>query len=250
MECIASEPRKPDYFISHWWGEPVMDFIKCIEHFCRDFNVPDTTTFWVCAYAINQHDTTGDVTNDPSQSAFNRAMRLSKGTISILDKDGVVFSRIWCIFELYKTLTARNEEREANPTWCIYTAHNNEHVEKWMGMTEKREAVGLVPGGTLSDIGRQSYTINREKHFPFHLIQSSLVTKIECAKATVEDDRIHILNSIVGAEDLESIPPSVHYKYAELNDSLRAYFAISPRALQGCLEQGNEQMWEELLNGI
>ena len=251
VECITSEARIPDYFVSHWWGEPVVDFIKCIEQFCRDFNVPDTTTFWICAYAINQHDISGDVTNDPSQSAFNKAMRLSKGTISILDKGGVVFSRIWCIYELHKTLTAKDEQREFNATWCIYTAHDHDHVEKWMGQTEKRDAVGLVPGGTVTDIGRQSYTINREQHFPFQLILSSLKTEITNAEASVDSDRTHILNAIVGrANDLDDVPLQVHDKYVELNNSLRAYFAISPRALQGCLEQKDEVLWKELLMTI
>lgn len=43
------------------------------------------------------------VTNDPDQAtkdlmetSFFRAMKLSKGTVSIVDTNGVSWSRIWC----------------------------------------------------------------------------------------------------------------------------------------------------------
>ncbi len=36
------------------------------------------------------------MTADPAESSFAKAMALSVGTLSVLDKDGVVFSRIWC----------------------------------------------------------------------------------------------------------------------------------------------------------
>jgi hypothetical protein len=37
-----------------------------------------------------------DITADPAESSFAKAMAASVGTLSILDKDGTVFTRIWC----------------------------------------------------------------------------------------------------------------------------------------------------------
>ena len=65
------------------------------------------TPIWVCAYANNQHSLNDDITVNLRDSGFAKTMEVSKGrTITILDKDGVVFTRVWCVFELYMTLVA------------------------------------------------------------------------------------------------------------------------------------------------
>ena len=55
---------------------------------------------WVCAYANRQWNLGDDVSSDPSQSSFHRAMRLSHGTIAIVDRDAGYFSRVWCCYEV------------------------------------------------------------------------------------------------------------------------------------------------------
>ena len=66
------------------------------------------TPVWVCAYANNQHRLEDDITVDPRDSGFAKAMEVSKGrTITILDKEGVVFTRVWCVFELDMTLVSK-----------------------------------------------------------------------------------------------------------------------------------------------
>ncbi len=243
VECVATKPQKPKWFVSHWWGEPVKDFIACLEQHRRDFNEKDDVTYWICAYANNQWNLGDHVTADPAQSAFTKAMDISEGTISILDKDGVVFSRVWCIYELYRTLT-----RTTSSKWCIYTAH--EHIyESWSRKSVKRSAVGIIPGGAPCDSGYQSRIIRREKHFPFHLIESSLNTKVEEAKASIDKDRKSILNSIVENHNLEMDPPNSHDKYTELNEALRAHFCASPRALQGAIKAGEAQ-WDKTLYAL
>ena len=37
-------------------------------------------------------------------SAFRRAMKLAKGTLLVLDEEAKPFDRIWCDYELCKTL--------------------------------------------------------------------------------------------------------------------------------------------------
>ena len=36
-------------FVSHWWGEPVVQFIACVAK-----QLAETVPYWVCAYANNQ----------------------------------------------------------------------------------------------------------------------------------------------------------------------------------------------------
>jgi hypothetical protein len=46
----------------------------------------------------------GDVTEDPAQTSFHRAISLSKGTVAIVDAGGNYFGRIWCCYEIYQSL--------------------------------------------------------------------------------------------------------------------------------------------------
>ena len=59
----------------------------------------------MCAYANRQWSLAGDVTDDPSQTSFHRAMRLSFGTIAIVDRNGMYFSRVWCALPAPRALS-------------------------------------------------------------------------------------------------------------------------------------------------
>ena len=37
--------------------------------------------------------------DDLSQTSFHRALALAEGTVSILDREGTVFTRVWCCYE-------------------------------------------------------------------------------------------------------------------------------------------------------
>ena len=55
VELVAPEGTRaqtPKWFVSHWWGEPVKDFIACLEEHARVRNLdPEEAVYWVCAYA-------------------------------------------------------------------------------------------------------------------------------------------------------------------------------------------------------
>ena len=87
----------------------MFDFIACLEQHSTDYRlgdasddtnwkfVPDDTKsiYWVCAYANNQWKLDDALTEDPGETSFHKAMALADGTVSVLDKDGKVFTRIW-----------------------------------------------------------------------------------------------------------------------------------------------------------
>ena len=58
----------------------------------------------VCAYANNQHVLGGDVTTDPAQSSFRKAMALTVGTVLIVDVNSVMYTRTWCGYEISTSL--------------------------------------------------------------------------------------------------------------------------------------------------
>jgi len=49
VELIAKGPQKPTWFVSHWWGEPVIAMIRCLEQHCKDHKLSEETTYyWIC----------------------------------------------------------------------------------------------------------------------------------------------------------------------------------------------------------
>lgn len=48
-ELFTSGEAKPTYYVSHWWGESVLDFIRCCEYHAERHELsPDAATYWVC----------------------------------------------------------------------------------------------------------------------------------------------------------------------------------------------------------
>ena len=113
VELVAPQGttvQTPRWFVSHWWGEPVKDFVKAVEKHSKvrfptgernevdcDRNTADEdVSYWVCAYANNQHDLGSDIPADPRESAFFKAMQLCDGVLVVLDASATVFTRSWC----------------------------------------------------------------------------------------------------------------------------------------------------------
>jgi len=49
VELIATGPQKPTRFVSHWWGEPVIAMIRCLEQHCEDHRLSkETSYYWIC----------------------------------------------------------------------------------------------------------------------------------------------------------------------------------------------------------
>ncbi len=107
-ELFSSGETAPTYYVSHWWGEKVLDFIKCCEgHAMMHRLDPSVASYWVCAYANRQHDLGSDLGTDPTKSSFNRAMQLAKGVLLVVDPRVVVTSRIWVDYELFRTIQSK-----------------------------------------------------------------------------------------------------------------------------------------------
>ena len=54
VELVApagASSQRPKWFVSHWWGEPVKDFIKALKNYANVRGLKKTDAYWVCAYA-------------------------------------------------------------------------------------------------------------------------------------------------------------------------------------------------------
>ena len=67
VEIISENgaPQPARYFISHWWGEPVLDFVAAVECHAQAREVHSSDGYWVCAYANNQHALDEEIVLDP-----------------------------------------------------------------------------------------------------------------------------------------------------------------------------------------
>ena len=88
----------------------------------------------------------------------------------------------------------------------------------------------------------------REEHFPVELAKQAFQLILETAEASVEADRVKILNTIAEQADLAAEPPKTHKHYDALNAILRGRFAIV--ALRGLLVAGEPiELAAKLLKG-
>jgi hypothetical protein len=114
VELMAKDDQPPDYFVSHFWGDRILDFFQCLLKHAQTRNLEQSEgwvegrrvdphplylggrspQYWVCAFGNNQHDLVSEIVDDLQQTSFARAMRLARGTVSILDSAAACFGRI------------------------------------------------------------------------------------------------------------------------------------------------------------
>ena len=144
------------------------------------------------AYANNQHKIVEEMKTNP----FLKAMKIVEGTVSILDSNCVVYSRIWCVYELYKSLMGQNEKYKFD----IYTDFS------------LNSALGITHG-----------IRGMEGRFPIDRILKVIDIDVVKAKASKLDDAKFIKNDITG-NDKDAEPLESHSKYDELNMILKSKF--------------------------
>jgi len=160
------------------------------------------------AYANNQHKIAEEMLTNP----FLKAMSICEGTISILDAGCVVYSRIWSLFEIFKTVMGGNSKYEFD----VYTEIDGDRA---VGITH-----GLIPSDGHPDALISTYMKKqRESKFPLDRILQATNVDVKQAQVSVESERKFILNSITGRSVDDAVVDD-HDKYDELNNILRGIF--------------------------
>mmetsp|Transcript_88694 Transcript_88694/g.237183 ORF Transcript_88694/g.237183 Transcript_88694/m.237183 type:complete len:870 (-) Transcript_88694:190-2799(-) len=228
VELVAVGSQVPRWFCSHWWGEPVSDFVECIATHAELRMLQDSSPYWVCAYANNQWDLGSEIASDPAKSSFRRAIDLSDGTLSIVDRGAIVFSRIWCGFEVATTIVYGETK-----LYDIATVHPDSGrgvvITDGVSAADFDEAKGRV------DLAHEIKS-RRESLFPMQLTKRALDIRIEKAEASMEQDKVRILNRIATSSSLDEVPPVDCEEYQRVNRSLHGIFATA--AFRQALEAG------------
>jgi len=227
VELIATGPQSPKWFVSHFWGEAVWDFIVCLKQHSLDRELDDTTAYWICAYANRQWDLAGEIVDDPKESSFARALKLADGTIAVIDAKAEYFTRIWCCFEIFISII-KDDDSKLRLKFDIYTCTGGEAV----GVTDGFCAKDLKYGENFA-MGDKS---RRESDFPVDLLIAGSRFDFASANASKEKDRRHILNS-VAKRNLEEVPDMKHVEYQRVDAALHG--RVAQVALPLGLDQGD-----------
>ena len=192
-ELMSSEQQPPDFFVSHWWGEPVVAFLACLKQHSKDrfekgkIDGHDVR-YWVCAYCNNQHKLDEEIKDSLKQTSFYRAMKSEncQGTVVVLDKEGVTFTRIWCVFEYSQSTGSDNPNFKFDMVTCL---------------DGEGGAVCLMDG-TCREDERQDWKPaaenkqEREQGFPVALLEKGIGFRAEDAEATKPEDKVRIIKEI------------------------------------------------------
>jgi hypothetical protein len=162
---------------------------------------------------------------------FLEAMKITKGTVSILDKECVVYRRMWCIYELYKSLM----DKKAGYKFDVYTEHDWEVNKIFLSgnnFKDNGDAIGLIDGFIDGDIQFGVAGVNpffkslRESQFPLERILKASAIDIKKAVASEARDEKYIKNTITNQNE-DDDPPEHHDNYEKLNNLIRGFFVSS-----------------------
>ena len=131
VEALGEHPHKrdgwlgkPGYFVSHWWGYSFLDLVDMIRLHSMKLKlegITETPYYFIDAFTVNQHlvslgSTSDTKTYENLVSGLKKSL-LSCGTLVLCCAEGgdgmpgweypAPIGRIWCLFELYQAIEAK-----------------------------------------------------------------------------------------------------------------------------------------------
>jgi len=117
-QLLNPEGVEVDYFVSHYWGHPLTQTVQSLSNFAESVyksigkSSPDEVVFWICLFALNQHQAAEEVGSTPEQGPFNAALANAKhGAVMVLDAHAEPMQRIWCLYEVSRAKKFNKELR-------------------------------------------------------------------------------------------------------------------------------------------
>lgn len=204
VELMAKGKQKSDYFASHWWGQSVQSFVSCLKQHSHDRGLESPQAYhngtwygeeqgahplylegrsgryWVSAFALRQHGGV-ELGDNLKDAPFFQAILASKGTVVVVDSDGLIWDRTWCLLEMFYSLSCTNVQ---SYTFDMYTANPDKHT-----------VVGITQG--LAAVDRDAtFKANREMKFPFTLLDLGLSFKFKKGLTSHASDNVKIKKAI------------------------------------------------------
>lgn len=235
VEMLAAVDQIPEWFVSHWWGERIVDFVTSLRAHAGARCLTDATPLWVCAYANRQWSLSQDLAADPRQTSFYKAMKLARGVLLILDDHlayegrgesgpATPFTRVWCGFEQAVSIGVVADAGSGSSS-DLGGALGGMPLMLDIVTCSKGQAELITDGLAEVDRGCWRKKTIRESNFPMWVVKKSLDFKIQDAQASEAIDRLHILNCIAERETNEEPALPEHPMYEQVNARLRSLFA-------------------------
>jgi len=231
--------RKSRIHISCPFSLTINKVLACLERFVLDFHIncsdeqdekgggmTEDTPVWLIGFATDQWK--GDIyPEDPMESFMAKSAEAANyQVLSLTCKDGISFTRTWCVFEMSLGMD--------NGNCYIYTAQKMEN--------RKYDVAGLVSGGATSDACPME-TLKRENNFPHTLVEKGINFNVMDIEATKEADRERVIEWIESQRPTS--PSSKPFEKCSFSDKFRSHFT-TPGTLQARLSQG-DTLWELML---
>jgi hypothetical protein len=176
-------------------------------------------------------------------------MRLAEGVLLVLDPEATPFTRIWCAFEeamvadgeLGLLLDIATVYEQAGPLEgrCAAVITDDGPTPKFEDEAAKKEWEKERYNRKLREqyqVAEENYgryidedRCSGELRFPISVMRKGLEITVETAQASMEIDRVRILNSVAGKPvgNLDNPPPTRHVRFDEVNATLRGIFAAA-----------------------
>lgn len=215
VELLSGQPQIPNWFLCHWHGDLIVDFMACIQQHMELRGLNGDSPYWIATYANRQH-LPQDFGEDLKKTGFFKALETTNfKVLLLLDAQATAFTRTWCVFELIMCL-------DAVPAPLDIATCEGGCVELLThGLTEEEEHLELqVPGAGVRAKAQ------REQTFPIELAEVGMAAQLRTTSASDDEDRAYILNMVAGLR-LIGMPPVDHPKYEEADIRLAAFLAAT-----------------------
>ena len=243
VEAVATEAEKqvPKWFVSHYWGEKVLEFIRCLQKHAAVRGLSESLdAYWVCAYANNQHELETAITKDPMESSFLKALALAVGVLLILDPLATPFKRLWCMFEegiLIMLQRGLLTVAESDGRTALKSLLDREPLLLDIGTVKDDKAELLTQGLSSAETADETRRPGdgfksknrRERTFPVERIKYGLDVSLSQATASREQDDRRIRNALAlrAADEIDELAPADHPNYKEIEKALASTFAVA-----------------------
>lgn len=232
------EDQIPTFFVSHWWGGGFEETLSMLRfHAWKRKQESKKEVYWICTFANNQHDLT--LSKSLNDTPFSRVMERCRGTVALVDNKVEIFKRVWCIFELGKSVEIQQQRQEEGGQRFVYD------LASWLplGSATWNWSTQLVEESAVLDLeGIGSCSQKPGGRAADGVAVGGARIDVVRAEASRPQDKSQILAHIakVGEDDA----PTSHPNFDQLNKRLRKRFAGQAMKALICPEMDDEALAE------
>ncbi|CAE7437858.1 ANK2 [Symbiodinium natans] len=234
-ELVNREPNEPTWFISHFWGTPLLQTEEMLKQHAAQRKIRKQTPLWIDAFATCLHDPMQVFPSpkDLEQAPFCKVLLSPRceGTLLLLDSTGAALERTWCLLEVTLTLDLPKDKG----------AFHAFDVAAWLPDEEK---VAI-----LQDTGSSFEDTQTAATFPVNLYIKGYKVAVNKSGASLEENTKRILHFLAStpADRWDKVKPPAECKgYSDVDARIQRRFV--PGALAAAAMLDDEKTLRKILS--